>query len=443
MCAALIRGLAAGAMVGAMVGTASSAFLLTLSWSIAQVAALPPWMRPPLLPVAGLVNGVLLYYGYRRGAAPGDDVVAAVHQRSGWMPLHTVLIKPVAAIVTLACGGSAGREGPCVHIAATLASALAQALRLDSERCRQLVRCAVGAAFTSVFGTPVAGAVYGTEMMTMGQLQYDALFPTLVASVTSYQVSRSLGISYTAHPILTGMGLHGDLWAEGIVFGLLCGLIAWLFITSCESMSTAFLRLQRLWSLWPPVLPLAGGALLALLSLVLPNDALGLSLPLMDRALQGDVVGSLDFFWKLLFVSITLGSGFYGGIATPQLVIGAAVGDTLGHLFHISPALGAAMGAMAVLASASNTPLTAIAMGFEWFGAPAGVYTCTAALAAYLVVGHRSVYGNQVVAGSKSRWLAVQPGVPVNQQQVRMTGRGAKAGFRLDPDQEAQDISCT
>ncbi|MCL6599281.1 MAG: chloride channel protein [Alicyclobacillus macrosporangiidus] len=400
-------------------------------------------MRPLLLPVAGLINGLLLDYGYRRGSVPGDDVVAAVHQRSGWMPLHTALIKPVAAIVTLACGGSAGREGPCVHIGATLASALAQALRLDSESRRQLVLCAVGAAFTSVFGAPVAGAVYGTEMMTMGQLQYDALFPTLVASVTSYQVSRSLGISYSAYPIPTAIGLQGGLWAQGIVLGLLCGLISWLFITSCESVSATCLRLQRRWSLWPPVLPLAGGALLALLSLVLPNDALGLSLPLMDRALQGDVVGSLDFFWKLLFVSITLGSGFYGGIATPQLVIGAAAGDTLGRLFHISPALGAAVGAMAVLASASNTPLTAIAMGFELFGAPAGVYTCTAALAAYLVVGHRSVYGNQVVAGSKSRWLAVQPGVPVNQQQVRMAGRGAEARFRLDPDQEAQDISST
>src|SRR5690625_7179768 len=88
-----------------------------------------------LLPLAGLINGLLLYYGYRANRTGlKDTLMVAVHTQEGMMPLKTLWIKPVAALVTLASGGSAGKEGPCSHIGASLASAIARGLRSEERR---------------------------------------------------------------------------------------------------------------------------------------------------------------------------------------------------------------------------------------------------------------------------------------------------------------------
>src|SRR5699024_10345743 len=101
-----------------------------------------------LLPLAGLVNGLLLYYGYQANhTGLKDTLMVAVHTQEGRMPLKTLWIKPVAALITLASGGSAGKEGPCSHIGASLASAIARGLGLNRELRKRLVACGVSAGF--------------------------------------------------------------------------------------------------------------------------------------------------------------------------------------------------------------------------------------------------------------------------------------------------------
>jgi H+/Cl- antiporter ClcA len=168
-------------------------------------------------------------------------------------------------------------------------------------------------------------------------------------------------------------------------------------------------------------MPLLGGVVLALLIIAIPNQYLGLSLPLMDRALHGDAMPYLGFFWKALLVAITLGSGFYGGIVTPQFVIGAVTGGAFAHLLGLHAALGAAVGLVAVVASASNAPIAAILMGVELFGADATLYVAGACVAAYLVIGHRSVYPEQQIAFSKSSWIFARTDLPVGQEKVRLS----------------------
>src|SRR5699024_2478670 len=120
----------------------------------------PLWLQMSLLPIGGLLNGLLLYYGYKAGgSALKDSMIAAVYDQRGRMPLKTLAIKPVAAIITLASGGSAGKEGPCSHIGASLTSGLGQLLKLNPELQKRLVACGVSAGFASVFGTPIAGAI--------------------------------------------------------------------------------------------------------------------------------------------------------------------------------------------------------------------------------------------------------------------------------------------
>jgi H+/Cl- antiporter ClcA len=212
------------------------------------------------------------------------------------------------------------------------------------------------------------------------------------------------------------------LFIKTVAIGMICGIAARIFVDMIQSVRSLFLRLRTRFDLWPPLMPLLGGVILALLILVIPTDYLGLSLPLMDQALTGQTMPYLGFLWKTVLVAITLGSGFYAGIVTPQFVIGAVAGNAFAHLLGISPMLGAAVGLVSVVAAASNTPLAAILMGVELFGGVVGtIYVAGAAIAAYLVIGHRSVYPDQRLAYSKSSWLRVRPDMPVGQEKAHLS----------------------
>jgi H+/Cl- antiporter ClcA len=259
-------------------------------------------------------------------------------------------------------------------------------------------------------------------MLIIGRIRHDFLFPALIAGVTSFQVSRALGIPYQYYDIPILPVFSEWLFVRTVLVGMLCGLVARIFVDLIHALRKAFQRLQARHGIWPPLMPCIGGLILAALVTVIPTDYLGLSLPLMDRALNGEAMPYLGFLWKTLLVAVTLGSGFYGGIVTPQFVIGAVAGNAFAHLFGISPMLGAAVGLVSVVAAASNTPLAAILMGVELFGGAVGtLYVAGAAMAAYLIIGHRSVYPDQRLGYTKSSWVRVRPDIPVGQEKTRLS----------------------
>lgn len=424
MIATLIRWLFLAAVTGAIVGTGTSFFLHLLYVSTGQTAHLSLWLQMLLLPIGGLLNGIILHYGYRNLAKEtNDSTISAVHEHGGILPYKTVWVKPLTAIITLSFGGSAGKEGPCSHIGGTLGSLFGRLFHLNPELQKRIVACGVSAGFASVFGTPIAGAIYGIEVLTIGRLRHDVIFPALIASVTSFQVSKLWGISYDEYPIQRVAAFSEALFIKILILGILCGLVSWLFIELFAQARTFFGNLQELFHIWQPIMPFIGGSVLAGLIIVLPTDYLGLSLPLMEQALNGEQVALLGFFWKALFVAITLGSGFYGGIVTPQFVIGALSGNVFAHLLGIHPALGAAIGMVAVVAAASNTPIAAIFMGIELFGSQIGLYVVTACITAYIVIGHRSVYPEQLVAYPKSLWMYLEPGIPLGKEKIHVSYR--------------------
>lgn len=422
MLATVLQWLVLASCTGAVVGLGCTLFLRVLFASEGRLYAAPWWWLALLLPLGGLVNGLLLHYGYRlRRSTFSDNPIVAVNEQQGKLPFRTMWIKPVAALVTLGCGGSAGKEGPCSHIGASLAAAIGRVLRLNREMRKRLLACGVSAGFASVFGTPIAGAIYGVEMLAIGRIRHDFLFPGIVAGVAALQVSRGLGVPYPAYHISIAGQFTELLFLETVLLGILCGGVAWLFVELLRVARRVTARLRARWALWPPLLPTLGGLLLALLVLVVPTDYLGLSLPVMERALAGADIPATAFFWKALLVAITLGSGFYGGIITPQFVLGALAGAAFAPWLGISSALGAAVGFVAVLASASNAPISAIVMGAELFGADTLLYVAGACVAAYLVIGHRSVYPGQQIAFSKSPWIFAHPGLPVGEEKVRLS----------------------
>lgn len=422
MLATVIQWVFLAIVTGAIVGTGASAFLHGLFFMIDESASVPLWLQMTLLPLGGLANGLLLYYGYRTNKTGLEDsMIAVVQRQSGRVPFRTLAIKPIAAIITLAAGGSAGKEGPCSHLGGTLGAGVGRVFGLNAELQKRIVACGVSAGFASVFGTPIAGAIYGVEVLTIGHIRPSFLFPGIVAGVTSFEVSKWWGIPYPHYNVGVLPGFSEVLFLKMITIGIACGVAAWIFVELINLSRRVFRHIQTRFDVWPPAMPLLGGAIIALLILVIPTDYLGLSLPLMDRALSGEAMPYLGFFWKALLVAITLGSGFYGGIVTPQFVIGALAGNAFAPLLGLSPTLGAAAGFVAVVAAASNTPIAAILMGIELFGGSVGTtYIAGSAIAAYLIIGHRSVYPNQLVAFSKSSWLEVQPDLPVGQEKIRL-----------------------
>lgn len=423
MLATILQWIVLATLTGVVVGSGTSLFLHGLFFLSDRTASVSLSWQMALLPLGGLLNGVLLYYGYKiNRSGLGDSVIAAVHRQSGRMPLATVAIKPVAAIVTLASGGSAGKEGPCSHIGGSLASALGRLLGLNVELQKRLVACGVSAGFASVFGTPIAGAIYGVEVLAIGRIRHDFLFPAVVAGVAAFETSKFWNIPYQYYPMQGLPPFDGVLFLKTIVIGIACGGVAGVFVEMVALARRTFDRLRARHDIWPPLMPLLGGMMLSALIIVIPRDYLGLSLPLMDRALTGEAMPYLGFLWKTLLVAITLGSGFYGGIVTPQFVIGAVAGNAFAHLLGISPALGAAVGLVAVVASASNTPVAAILMGVELFGGVTGtLYAAGAAMAAYVMIGHRSVYPDQLVAYPKSSWMSGGFDLPVGQEKLRLS----------------------
>ncbi len=167
-----------------------------------------------------------------------EAVIAAIHRESGRIPWKVAPIKLLATVVTLAFGGSVGKEGPCAQIGAAIASFFADILRLNDEDRRRLVICGIGGGFAAVFGTPISGALFGIEVLYLGRIEYAVLFPCLVSGIVAHLVC---GVQAPVPVLLEGLGGlgHSELVGLSIVFGAVFGIVALLLIETMRGSSAA------------------------------------------------------------------------------------------------------------------------------------------------------------------------------------------------------------
>ena len=322
-----------GAAAGVCVGLGTRVFLWALDRSADWARALTHGRVPAFvfLPVALpiCVWMIRTFSADARGHGT-EAVIAAVHQRSGRVDWLVAPVKLAATVVTLAFGGSVGKEGPAAQIGAALTSLFADILRLRDEDRRRLVICGISAGFAAVFGTPVSGALFGIEVLYLGRIDYTVIFPALVAGIVAHLVCG------VRPPFPALQEAFADTrQAKTILIMLACGalfgLIALLLIESLRFFERTLRRFERR----PYLLAAAGGVALVLLYLAAGDTYAGLGTDTINGVLAGTTpVFAGAFLLKILATSITLETGGSGGIVTPIFFVGATSGAALGAVLR-------------------------------------------------------------------------------------------------------------
>jgi chloride channel protein, CIC family len=407
-----------GTLIGIAVGAAVAVFLRALDYSIGVTGQYPYYFL--VLPLALLVSSALTKYLASEAEGHGTAVIIdALHKRAGKIKPSAVLIKLVATLITIASGGSAGKEEPGAQLGAGLSSLFADLLKFDDRDRRKLVICGVSAGFASVFGTPIGGAIFGVEVLFIGGLMYDVLLPAFIAGIVSYQVSAALGTTYFYSPVQFVPVFSGLFLVQVIVAGIFFGIVALILIELFNLFKKAAERLPG----WTPVRGIIGGAALVLLTLAFSTQYLGLGLQTTQATLQGQHAAWYAFLLKIVFTSITLGFGGTGGIITPIFFIGSTSGSAFAQVFGLNSATFAAIGLVAVLAGSTNTPIAASIISVELFGPAVAPYAAVACVVSYVMSGHRSIYPSQVLATEKSRSIRVQIGKEVTKGEPTVQPR--------------------
>ncbi|MBB5350602.1 H+/Cl- antiporter ClcA [Haloferula luteola] len=390
--------------MAAVVGSVSALFLWSLD-AVTRVRFEFPWLLY-LLPVAGVIVGTL-YHRFGGKSGGGNNLIMdEIHEPGAGVPRRMGVFVLLGTLVTHLFGGSAGREGTAVQMGGSVAAAFGKALRMDAASLRILLMAGVAAGFGSVFGTPIAGAVFALEVLVIGRMQYDALVPCFLASLVADWTCRSWGVGHAHYFVaVTGPEPHllliGKVLLSAVAFGLTGALFAWLMHRLGKWLTQLIPRPE-----WRPAV--GGLVVIVLFFLAGTPDYLGLgvlgnrpeaiTLPAFFSSAE---IPASAWLWKLAFTAVTLAAGFKGGEITPLFFIGAALGNALAHLLGAPVDLFAALGFVAVFAAATNTPLASTLMGMELFGAGNGLYLAAACIIAYRFSGHSGIYASQRLAVPK------------------------------------------
>ena len=390
-----------GSAVGVLSGAASAGFL----WLLGRVIRLRQehlWLLA-LLPLFGLISAYLYRRFGKESEGGGSLILDEVLEFRGRVRSRLAPLVLVGTLLTHLGGGSAGREGTAVQMGASLARSLGKLpfawLRLNNSRQRLLLMAGVSAGFGSLFGTPAAGAIFGMEVIAIGKIHYEGIIICATASMVANWVCRGLG----AHPIRYMVAVPeftGSLGLKVALFALPVAITAGVFSEFSHWLASwTKAKFANYWTLRPMV----GGAAVIALFLVLREDGyLNLGLPFLDAIFnQHSATVPWAFAAKLLITCVTIGFGFKGGEVTPIFVIGALLGATLAPALHVPIPFLAAIGFITLAAAASNTPLASMVMGIELFGAAFAGPLVISCFLAYVLVGHRGIYGGHRVHTAK------------------------------------------
>ena len=287
----LVKWLMIAVLVGCITGAASTLFSFVLM-SVTNCRKENEWMFY-LLPVMGLII-VYLYEKFGKDDGGTNQVLSTVRSQDDVPILSAPLIFISTALTHLA-GGSAGREGAAIQLGGSIANQLGRWIHLDEEDRHVIVMCGMSAAFSALFGTPMAAAVFALEVVSVGVMYYTALMPCMIASLVASGFAAGMGVTpETFHVVdIPKLTIETGLKMGAIAVG--CAVISIVFCMVLNGVAGAYGR----WFKNPYVRVVVGSCLVIGITLLLgTSDYMGAGEELIQKAVEEGQAITLDFFWK-------------------------------------------------------------------------------------------------------------------------------------------------
>jgi chloride channel protein, CIC family len=351
---------------------------------VEAMTALPWWGRVAVPTLGGVAAGLVLMFGQRLTRAQSStDYMEAIAIGSGHIPRRASLVKSAAALFSIASGGSIGREGPMVQLAAVISSALGRWRKFSPPQLRLLVACGASAGIASAYNAPIAGSFFVAEII-LGTIAMESLGPLVVSAVVATLTVRLLMAAHVLYQVPPFTEIR-SAWEMGpyILLGFIAGGLAPMFLTTLKVAERFFVSLKL-----PIVARLGlGGLLVGLIAINVPGVC-GNGYSVIVAMLKGKLeLGSPTHIWygipfwalvigifacKWLATMASFGSGAPGGVFTPSLFMGACAGLLFGTAVHHvfpnaapNPTAFALVGMGAFLSAATHAPVMSVIMLFE------------------------------------------------------------------------------
>ena len=392
-----IKWIGFGILAGIIVGGISAVFAKAIGMATAYRLAHTRIVF--FLPAAGLF---VIWYYHRLGARHprGTNLVLEAIREGSRIPVRMAPLIIVSTVITHLFGGSAGREGAALQVGGSLGHGLGQLLRFREADRRRTIMCGMSAAFSALFGTPLAAAILSMEISTVGVMYYSALVPCAVSALTAYLIAQVINPGSEVMLLESVPEFHAAEGAYTVILALACAVVSILFATSMHRGKKLLVKLMPNDYIRAAV----SGILIVLLTLLVGDQTYnGTGSDMIARCVEDPAfkVPFYAFLMKIIFTSITLGGGFQGGEIVPSLFIGATFGHFAGAMVGLDPSLCSAIGMACVFCGVTNCPIASLLIAFEMFGFEASSYFILAIAITYLFSGNYGIYSAQKIRFSK------------------------------------------
>ena len=351
-----------------------------------------------LLPVAGLlINFFYEKFGNRIGR--GTNMALSAINSDSEIPFVIVPVIFVSSILSHLFGASVGREGAALQMGAGIGNALANILKFNENDKKLLIMTGMSAAFSALFGTPLAAAVFSMEVISVGIMHYAALVPCLVSALTAMNFAKFCGVVYADYGNMEIPEFTLFTSTVSVVLGFLFALVS---IGICAVFALSERGFARLFTN-SYVRVFLSGLFIAVCTFVIGNQNYnGLGSDMIHMALSGNTVW-YAFLIKLIFTAVSLSGGYKGGEIVPILFIGATFGCLISQFIGMPPELCAALGMTAVFCGVTNTPISSLLIGIEMFHGQGMWFFALVIAVSYMLSGYYGLYKSQLIMYSKYR----------------------------------------
>ena len=380
---------------GLVIGAAGTLFSLLMTF-VTNLRLNHPWLLY-LLPIGGLVI-VGCYHLLHNQNDTGTNLVISAINAGDHLPVRMAPLIFVSTLITHLCGGSAGREGAALQLGGSLGNGIGRLFRLDEKDKHVMIMCGMSAAFSSLFGTPLAAAIFPMEVISVGIMHYSVLLPCVIASLVAHAVATMAGIAPETFVIAQIPDFTVASSVKISVLAILCALLSILFCLTLHSAEHLYKRYIK-----NPFLRIfVGGCIVIVLTLLVGSQTYnGAGMDFIARCMEEATVRPEAFVLKMIFTAATLCAGFKGGEIVPSFFTGAAFGCLFGNLLGFSPTLCTAVGMISLFCGVTNCPITSLLISFELFGYAGVPYFLLSVAFSYKLSGYFGLYHSQKIMYSK------------------------------------------